>query len=119
MVVAVGAEGKVFTVYAQDRIQQRLVEQITLKFRFLMVVEVGGVFTAFAQDEFLLPHPRTRLVLWMSILSRFFAHPQNQKSARLGPHSGSELSADFSSSTLASQLAHADPWPLVEGRGGI
>ena len=40
----------------------------------------------------------------------FRTFPQSQKSARLGPHSGSEMSADFTSSTPA---AHVDHW--VEG----
>ena len=38
----------------------------------------------------------------------FFSHfSQNKKGATLGPHSGSELSADFTSSTPA---AHVDSW---------
>ena len=35
----------------------------------------------------------------------FRTFPQNQKSAKWSPHSGSELSADFTSSTPAAQLA--------------
>ena len=43
-------EEEVFKVHARDRIQQRLVEQNTLTFQFLMVV----VFKVFARDRFLL-----------------------------------------------------------------
>ena len=42
---------------------------------------------------------------------RTFSH--SQKSAKLGPHSGLELSADFTSSTLAPQLAGSS-WYDVE-----
>ena len=84
MVVAVGAEGEAFTVYAQDRIQQRFVEQITLKFQFLTVVAVGEVFTAFAQDEFLLPQPRARLVPWMRILLGFSHSSPKEKKREVG-----------------------------------
>ena len=40
--------GAVFKVYAQDRIQQRLIKQITLKFQFLRVVAVLEVFPSFS-----------------------------------------------------------------------
>ena len=76
-------------------------------FQFLMVVAEGEVFQVYAQDRIQLLHPRTRLVLRMRFykgFSHFFPH---EKSARLGPYSGSELSADFSPSTPA---AHGDFW---------
>ena len=55
---------------------------------------------------FCLLHPRTRLVLRMRLLQRVFALlPKIKKGARLGPHSGSELSADFTPSTPPAYLA--------------
>ena len=63
----------------------------------LFLTRVVEVFT----DQFPLLHPRTHLVQWMRLLhgsSNFF---QIQKSARLGPSSGSELGADFSPWTPA------------------
>ena len=53
--VAVGLVGEVFTVYPRDRIQKRLVQQNTLTFQFRVV----EVFTVYAQERFLLLHPRT------------------------------------------------------------
>ena len=98
MVVAVGLGGEVFKVYPRDRIQQLLVEHNSLTFQF----RVMEVFTVYAQDKFLLLHPRTHLVPWMRLLQGFFSHfSQIQKSARLGPHSGSELAADFTPWTPA------------------
>ena len=48
----------------------------------------------------------------MGLSQVFFSHfPQGQKSARLGPHSGSELGADFNPWTLA---AFADSIVLEE-----
>ena len=43
----------------------------------------------------------------------FKLFPKMKRSAPCGPHSGSELSADFSSSMRLSHLAHVDPWPYV------
>ena len=68
----------------QDRIQQRFVEQSTLTFQFLLVVAVGEVFTAFAQYEILLPHPRTRLVLWLRIFTVFFELFHKIKKSEVG-----------------------------------
>ena len=89
MVVAIEAAGEVIKGYAQDRLQQRLVEQCSLTFQFLMVV-VGLVRHAFKvsprdrvqkrfvelifrvvevfTDQLLPPHPRTHLVPWMRLL---------------------------------------------------
>ena len=39
----------------------------------------------------------------------FRTSTHTKKSARLGPHSGSELSADFTSSTPPTHVAHVDP----------
>ena len=43
----------------------------------------------------------------------FFRTFPQIESAKIGPRSGSELSADFSSSTPASHLAHVDLGPLL------
>ena len=50
-VVAVGTVGEVVKVLAQDRIQQRLVEQCTLTFQFLMVAVVGEAFKVSSRDR--------------------------------------------------------------------
>ena len=72
---------------------------MTFQFR---VVEVFKVLVM-ATDQQL--HPLTRVVLRMRLYRGVFALFPNRKSAKLGPHSGSELSADFSSSTPVAQLA--------------
>ena len=100
-VMAVGLVGEVFKVHAQDRIQQRFMEQNTLTFQFLKIVVEVEVFSVYAQIRIQLLHPRTRLVLRMSFLQGVFALFPRGKSARLGPHSGSELIADFTSWTRA------------------
>ena len=101
---------RVFKVSPRDRIQQRFVEQITLTFQFHVV----EVFKVLVMDRVQLLHPLTHVTLRMR-------HPlplppplpkkknKKQKSARLGPHSGSELSADFSSSTLSAQQQSTSP----------
>ena len=99
MVVAIGTVEGVFKVYFQDRIQQRLAEQCTLTFQFLMVDRVQLCFVELMRltiqfrvvesstDMFLLLYPRSHLMAWMRLVLEF---PQTQKSAWLGPHSGSE-----------------------------
>ena len=67
--MVVGLVGEVFKFPPRNRIQQRLVEQITLKFQFLVV----EVFKVLARDRFHQLHPRTRLVLRMRLLHVFFA----------------------------------------------
>ena len=84
-----GGEGgeEVFKV-SLDRIQQRLLELIVLTFP----VEV---FKALAQDR-VLPHRVVCMRTQMLEFKGFFASfPRRKKSAGLGPHSGSELGADF------------------------
>ena len=66
-------------------------------------------FKSFAQDRV---HPllRTFQLMFMKTQKRLvkvfptFSQFSGEKSAKVGPHSGSELSADFSSSTLSAQL---------------
>ena len=84
-----------FKVSPRDRVQQRFVEQIPLTLRFHVV----EVFKVSSQDRVF----RTFvLVPWMSRFKGFFrTFPQMKKSAGLGPHSGSELSADFNPWTPA------------------
>ena len=109
IVVLLGEE--VFKISVLDRIQQRLVEQIMLKFQ-LRVLEV---FKVSSRDRLPLLHQRTRLVLRMRLLQGFFrTFPQKKKkSAGLGPHSGSELAADFIYSMDA-----GSSWRAHGGRGG-
>ena len=90
----VGLVRQAFKVSPRDRVQQRLVEQISLTFQFRGV----EVFT----DKFLLLHPRiTPGAVDEAFQVGFRTFPQSQKSARLGPHSGSELGADFNPWTPA------------------
>ena len=73
-----------------------------------------------AQDRFLLLHPLTHLVLRMRFLQGVSHFSPSEQSARVGPHSGSELSADFTPSALA-DLVGTDSddddglpmWPVV------
>ena len=68
-------------VYPRDRIQQRLVEHNSLTFPF----RVTDVFTVYAQDKFLLLHPRTHLVPWMRLLQGFLStFPHIQKKCAVG-----------------------------------
>ena len=99
--------------HAQDRIQQRFMEQNTLKFQFLKVVVVGEVFSVYAQTRIQLLHPRTLLLRmrFSTVFSHFFS---GEKSATLGPHSGSELSADFTSWRLAAYGVPMVPEPVLE-----
>ena len=57
------------------------------------------VFKVLARDRLQVLHPRTRLVSQMRLLLVFVSHFLQKKSAKLGPHSRSELSADFTSPT--------------------
>ena len=75
-------------IYALDRLQQRCVEQITLKTRF----RVLEVFKVSSRDTLLLLHPSTRLVLRMRLLQGFSALFTKLKSAGL-------VAADSSPST--------------------
>ena len=57
----------------------------------------GGeeVFSVYAQTRIQLLHPRA-LMPWMRLLKSFFrTFHQIKKKCGLGPHSGSELGADF------------------------
>ena len=99
-VVVDGSVMEAFKVSPRDRVQQRFVDQISLTFQFLVV----EVFKASSQDRVqrLRPLLRTRLVMWMKRLQGVFSTLlQNQQSARLGPHSGSELGAVFNPWTPA------------------
>ena len=67
------------------------------------------VFKALALDRVQQLRPRTCLVLRMRFLRGVSHFSPVEKSAGLGPHSGSELSADFNPSTLsAHQMAPLD-----------
>ena len=76
MVVAVVAVVRGLSKFcAQDRIQQRFGRAD----HFEIPVPHGrgggeGLHGFLAQDDFLLPHPRTRLVLMLRILLGFFSH---------------------------------------------
>ena len=95
----------------KDRVQQRFVEQIPLTFRFHVV----EVFKVSSQDRVQRLRPLLRTFVLVPRMSRFKGFfrtfPQMKKSARLGPHSGSELGADFNPWTpaaYAESMAGAD-----------
>ena len=115
-VVVDGSFEEAFKVSRKDRVQQRAVEQITLTLQFLRVV-AGLEVLKVSSRALLVLHPRTRLVPWMGLLQGFFALlPKSKKSAGLGPHSGSELGADFNPWTPA---AYADSMVLEEDELGM
>ena len=70
------------------------------------------VFKVLSQDRIQQPLHLT-LVLLMALGKGFFALFSERKSAKEGPHSGSELSADFNPSTLS---AHQMPPEQVHER---
>ena len=91
----------VFSVYTQDRVQQRLVEQSiflqrlpsrSLTFQFRVVA------------DFSILHRRLPVCRVQQINCSFALFTRKEKGATLGPHLGSELGADFTSSTPAAQL---------------
>ena len=92
-VVVVGLVMEAFKVSPRDRVQQRLVEQISLTFRFHAVES--------SRDRFLLLHLRTHLVLWrlLHVFLRTFL--QIKKSATTPARSRSRVPAHSSSSTPA------------------
>ena len=97
MGMVVGLVGEVFQFPPRNRIQQRLVESNTLTFQFRVV----EVFKTLALDRLQQLHPRTRMVLRMRFLQGVSHFSPCEKSAKLGPHLGSELSADVTPSTPA------------------
>ena len=119
-------ESLVFKVFPLNRVQQRRISLRNaclsgLWSRSLISPFLEEAFKIFAQDRV---HPLLctfQLVFmksWMSPGERGFRTlPQNRKSAKLGPHSGSELSADFTSSPR--QLTWTPGWlPIVGVRLG-
>ena len=89
----------VFSVYTQERDQQRFVEQsIFLK----RLPSRSWTFQFRLVTEFFILHRRL-LVCWVWQIKGFFALFPVGKSARSGPHPGSELGADFTSSTPLAQ----------------
>ena len=93
MIMVAGAE--VYKVSSRNRVQQRFLEQISLTIQFLTVVVEGEVFKAFSQDRAQLPL-HLALVLQMKLGKGFSHFSPREKSAGLGPRSGSELGADSS-----------------------
>ena len=91
------------TVVSFIDVIRQLVEQIVD-----IPVPLGGVrLQGFPQNRVqrLRPFLRTfQLVPWMSRFHGFLALFPAEKSAKIGPHSGSELGADFTSSTSSAQL---------------
>ena len=107
---------EVFKVYTQDRVQQRLGE--------------AEHFPAATAEHLVdIPVPRGGPVLHLASSSSdcrvrqtrgFFALLPEGKSATLGPHSGSELGADISSSTpaawrVSSRMQLAGVWMQYPG----
>ena len=100
---------EVFKVLSQDRIQQHCTLSRPLTFQFRAV----EVFKALAQGRVQQPLHLT-LVLLMALGKGFFAlFPSWKKSAGLGPHSGSELGADFAPWTPAAYGAPMVAEPLI------
>ena len=109
-----GGESLVFKVFPLNRVQQRcmLLRNAFLSglwSRSLISPFLVEAFKIFAQDRV---HPLLRtfqvvfLKSWMSLAKGVFALcPKMKKSAKFFPHSGSDLSADFTSSTPVAQLA--------------
>ena len=93
--------GEIFKVSPRDRVQQPFLEQITLTLQFPLV----EVFKVFVMDRVQQLHPLSHVMLRMSLVMVCFALFTKRKSAKKGPHSGPELSSDFSSSTPVAQLA--------------
>ena len=88
-------------------------EHSTFKFQSLKVVVAGEVFSVCAQTRIQLLHPFT-LELRMRFFQWVFALFPEGKSATLGPHSGSELSADFNQWTPAACGVPMVPEPVLE-----
>ena len=93
---------EVFKVLSQDRIQQHCTLSSPLTFQFQVVLEEGG-------DRGLLGFPGQGSTASSSHVGAadgagqgvFRTFPRMKKSAKQGPHSGSELGADFNPSTLS------------------
>ena len=110
MIVVAGVVEEAFKVSLRDRIQQRTWSR-TLTFQLVVV------FTVFSQAR-VLPHRAVCLTMPMREFKggfRTFSRPE--KSAELGPHSGSELSADFTPSTPAAYVVSDVPPTWIDGAG--
>ena len=97
---------EVFKVLSQDRIQQHCPSSRPLTFQFQVVqVEVRGGLQGFAGQSSTASssHVGAADGAGQGVFRTF---PRKKKSAKQGPHSGSELSADFNPSTLS---AHQMP----------
>ena len=90
--------GEVCKVSPSDRVQQRFVVQISLTFPFRVVGGLHGPVATASSS-----HSRGAAVEVTTGIFELFS--QKKKGARLGPHSGLELSVDFSSSTPLPQVA--------------
>ena len=104
---------------AKTGVQQRAVEQTMLTLQFLKVVAGREVFSVFAQTRIQLLHPHALFAVDEPFQGFFFSHfSPEEKSAGLGPHSGSELGADFNPWTPA---AYAESVALDddESEGGV
>ena len=81
-----------------------------MTFQFQVVHEKGGVEVFKVLLDMVQQPLHLTLVLLMALGKGFFALFPERKSAKQGPHSGSELSADFNPSTLS---AHQMPPELL------
>ena len=104
--------------FSQGQNSTAFVVQNMLTFQFCVV----EVFKVYAQDRFLLLHPLTHLVLRMRFFRMVFrTYPPCGKKCVVGPHSGSELSADFTPSTPAAYEDSDEPpmWYDEDGNAWV
>ena len=110
MIVVAGAVEEAFKVSLRDRVQQRTWSR-------LLTFQLVVVFTVFFQAR-VLPHRAACLTMPMSeFKGGFGTFSRPEKSATLGPHSGSELSADFTPSTPAAYVVSDGPPTWIDGAG--
>ena len=115
LVMVDGSVLEAFKVYLRDRVLQRFMEQITLTLQFLRVVAALEVLKDSSRVLLALHPPRSPAVD-EAFTGVFRLFPQIKKSAGLGPHSGSELGADFNPWTPA---AYAGSMVLEEDELGM
>ena len=115
---------EVFKVLSQDRIQQQCTLSRSLTFQFRVETKEGrgerGGLQGFAGQSSTASssHVGAADDAGQGVFRTF---PRMKKSAKRGPHSGSELGADFTPSTLSAHQMPPEqlvdvPVPLVHGR---
>ena len=90
---------EVFQFFTQDKVQQQS-QSKSLTFQFRTVA---------ASSKILVSHRFHKKLLGKRFKCFFSTFPRRRKSAQVGPHSWSELSADFTPSTLRAQQQSTSP----------